>query len=63
MDDETRNKLDEFARKLEEVRHSVEQIKKYFLWMLVISIIFVVLPLVGLMFAIPNFLNIYGSLI
>ena len=61
METEILAKLEENERKLDEIRKSVERMRKYFLWTLVLSIVFIVLPLVGLIFAIPKFLSIYTN--
>lgn len=58
MDQDILQKFEEQARKLEEIYKSVEKMRKYFLWTLIISIVVIVLPLIGLMFAIPQFLSI-----
>ena len=55
----TRTKLDEQAVKLDEIYRSVEKLRKYFKWTMIITIIVVVLPLIGLVFALPAFLNNY----
>lgn len=57
MDEEIKKRFDEQAAKLEEVRVSVEKTRNYIKWTLIISIIFVVLPLIGLVFVIPQFLS------
>lgn len=57
MENEILKKLEEQAEKIEEIYISVEKTRKYFLWTLIISVAFVVLPLIGLMFVIPQFLN------
>jgi len=57
MDEEIKKRFDEQATKLEEVRVSVEKTRNYIKWTLIISIVFVVLPLIGLMFVIPQFLG------
>lgn len=59
MDQEILKKIEEQNKKLEEIRVSVEKMKKYFFWTLVITIAVIVLPLIALMFAIPQFLNVY----
>ena len=59
--DETNQKLDAMEKKLDDVKKSVDKIKKIFLWTLIISIILFVVPLVGLVFAIPKFLGIYSG--
>ena len=61
METEILAKLEENERKLNEIRQSVERMRKYFLWTLVLSIVFIVLPLIGLIFAIPKFLSIYTN--
>lgn len=61
MDQEILKKIEEQSKKLEEIRISVEKMKKYFFWTLVITIAVIVLPLIALMFAIPQFLNVYGG--
>ena len=61
METEILAKLEENERKLDEIRKSVERMRKYFLWTLVLSIVFIVLPLIGLIFAIPKFLSIYTN--
>ena len=62
MDQEILQKFEEQARKLEEIYQSVEKMRKYFLWTLIISVVVIVLPLIGLMFAIPQFLSSYSGL-
>lgn len=62
MDEEIRKRLDEQARKLEEIYRSVERMRKYFLWTLIVSVLVIVLPLIGLALVIPQFLNTYSSL-
>ena len=46
-------------KKLDEIYRSVERTRKYFMWTLIISILFIVLPLIALTFVIPKFLSIY----
>ncbi len=47
--------------KIEEIRVSVEKTRQYLLWTLVVTIAVVVLPAIGLMFAIPSFLSTYND--
>jgi len=54
-------KIDELDKKTEEIYRSVEKTRKYFLWTLIITALVIVLPLIGLMFVIPQFLNTYTS--
>ena len=55
--DEILKKLAEQDKKLDAIYKSVEKTRKYFLWALIITIVVIVLPLIGLFFAIPKFLN------
>jgi len=57
MEDEIFKKIEAQDRKLDEIYSSVEKIRKYFLITLVITLAAVVIPLIGLMFIIPQFLN------
>jgi len=57
MDEIILQKLAEQEKKIEAIYVSVEKTRKYFLWTLIVSVGVVVLPLIGLMFAIPFFLS------
>ena len=61
MDQELLKKIEELDKKTEEIYRSVEKTRKYFLWTLIITALVIVLPLIGLMFVIPQFLNTYTS--
>lgn len=43
--------------KLERIYQSVEKTRRYFLWTLIATLVTFFLPLIGLAFAIPFFLN------
>lgn len=56
-------RLAELEAKIDVIYISVEKTRKYFMWTLIISVALFVLPLIGLVFAIPAFMNNYmGSL-
>jgi len=55
-------KLEEMDAKLDEVHKSTERTRKYILSMLILSILVIVLPLIALVFIIPQFLSIYSDL-
>lgn len=61
MEAELLKKIEEQDKKLAEIYKSVEKTRKYFLWTLIVSFLVIVLPLIGLMFVIPQFLNTYTS--
>jgi hypothetical protein len=63
MDQELLARIDALSQKVEETRQSVEQLKRYFLWALIISVAVIVLPLIGMLFAIPRFLSTYDTLL
>jgi hypothetical protein len=58
MNDEA-NKLVELEQKIDAIYFSVEKTRKYFLWTMIITIVVFVLPLIGLVFVIPSFVNNY----
>ena len=65
MDQELGQKLAQLERKIEAVGATAEKTRKYFLWMLILSLVFLFLPLIGLMFALPMFfqaLSVFDSL-
>jgi hypothetical protein len=49
-------------KKLEEIYKSVEKTRKSFTWTLIISLLFIILPLIGLVFVIPKFLEYFSNL-
>lgn len=48
---------------LQKIYVSTEKTRKYFMWALIATVAVFVLPLIGLMFVIPSFLNIYSSML
>ena len=62
MPDNFAEQLREQANKLDAIYTSVEKTRKYFLLIMWISIAVVVLPMIGLLFAIPTFLETYSGL-
>jgi hypothetical protein len=61
MEQDLQTKLDEQDKKLQAIWHSVEQTRKYFLWMLIASAVLFILPLLGLLIAIPQLISIYRT--
>lgn len=57
MEQDILRKFEELDKKLDAIYKSAEKTRKYFLFTLIISVVFVVLPLVGLIFVIPMFLS------
>ena len=48
--------------KINKIYESVEKTRKYFLWTMIITVALVVLPAVGLIFAIPSFISQYSQI-
>ena len=62
MEQDILKKLDEQNTKLDAIALSVKKMRSYFFWIAIISIALFVIPLIGLIFAIPQFLNTYSSI-
>ena len=61
MDQEIKTKLEEQAAKIDAIYTSVEKTRKYFQMTFWITVLIIVLPLVGLIFVLPSFINSYTS--
>lgn len=61
MEQDLQAKLEVQEAKLNAIYTSVEKTRKYFLTIIWITVIAVVLPLIGLVFAIPKFINTYTT--
>ncbi len=59
MEQDILKKLAEQQEKINKIYVSVEKTRKYLLWTMIISIALIVIPAIGLVFAIPSFLNNY----
>lgn len=57
MDQDLQQRLTALEEKIEKVYHSAEATRKMYLWSLIIGIALFVLPLIGLFFAIPQYLK------
>ncbi|MEK7065873.1 MAG: hypothetical protein AAB938_00810 [Patescibacteria group bacterium] len=53
------NKIDALEKKVDELVRSIKTIKKIFLWILIVTVVMFVLPLIGLVFVIPQFISTY----
>lgn len=62
--EELLKKIEEQQVKIDAMYVSVEKLRKYFLWTLVITVAMIVLPLVAMMFVLPSVVgtltNAYG---
>ena len=59
MDTDIKQKIEEQDKKLDLIYTSVEKTHKYFLIILWVTIIAFVVPAIGLLIAIPRFINSY----
>ncbi len=62
MDTELKQKVEALESKIDKIYQSVEKTRKYFLWTLITTLAFFILPLIGLLFAIPKFLGVYSDI-
>jgi type II secretory pathway component PulF len=61
MEEEILKKIAEQEEKINAIYNSVEKTRKYFLWMLIVTVAMIIIPLIGLILVIPQFLNIYNG--
>ncbi len=61
IDPELAAKLDEIQAIADKAYHAAESTRKYMFWTGVITAALIVLPLIGLVFAIPSFLSSYST--
>ena len=59
---EENDRLSALEKKIDMMSISVEKIRKYFLYSLIATIVFFVLPLLGLVFAVPMLMSTIGSM-
>ncbi len=60
--EEVLKKLAEQQEKIDAMFVSVEKLRKYFLWTLIITVVTLVLPLVGILVLLPFVFNSLGNL-
>ena len=62
MEEEIFRKIEAQDKKLTDIYNSVEKMRKYFLWTLIITIAVIVIPIIGLIILIPKMIStISGS--
>ena len=57
MEEEILKKIEAQDKKLEDIYNSIEKMRKYFLWTLIVTIAVIILPLIGILLLIPKFLS------
>ncbi|KXJ99032.1 MAG: hypothetical protein UZ19_OD1000529 [Parcubacteria bacterium OLB19] len=61
MEQSIKEQLDAQAQKIDAIYESVEKTRKYFQIILWATVIMFVLPMVGLMFIVPSFIETYTT--
>ncbi|MCR4275798.1 MAG: hypothetical protein NUV90_00200 [Candidatus Parcubacteria bacterium] len=61
IDPELLAKLEEISAKADAAYRAAESTRKYLFWTGVVTVALIVLPLIGLTFAIPSFINSYTT--
>jgi len=59
--EELLKKLEEQQVKIDAMYVSVEKLRKYFLWTLIITGVTIILPIIAMMFILPSMLNTLTS--
>jgi type II secretory pathway component PulF len=57
MDTELKNRLDTLEQKVDTINKNIKTIKSVFLWTFIITIAVIVIPLIGMIFVIPQFMS------
>lgn len=63
IDSELAAKLEEIGAKADRAYQAAETVRKYLFWTGVITAALIILPLIGLAFAIPQFISTYTSIL
>jgi t-SNARE complex subunit (syntaxin) len=63
MEQELQKKIEEQGVKIDAIYKSVEKTRKYFLIIIWVTVIAVIIPIIGLLFAIPAFMNNYVNVL
>ncbi len=62
MDDaELRKRFDDLEKKIDAAFKAADTTRKWMMWAGIVSVALLVLPLIGLVFAIPQFISTYSS--
>lgn len=62
MEQANEQKLQEMGEKLDRIEKSVESTRTYLMWTFIVSAVVLVLPILGLMYAIPAMLSTYNDI-
>lgn len=55
-------KIEGLERKIDALQRAITKLRQTFFWTLAIALVLFILPLIGLVFVIPQFLSLYGGI-
>ena len=61
IDPDLAARLDALEKKVDAAYQAAEKVRKWMFWTGVVTVALIVLPLIGLVFALPSFLNYYSQ--
>lgn len=61
MEPNINERLAVLEKKIDDMYTSFEKVRKYFIWSGIITLALIILPIIGLIFAVPSFLNTYSQ--
>jgi len=61
MEEEILKKIEAQDKKLTEIYDSIEKMRMYFLWTLIVTVVVIILPLIGILLVIPKFISTLGG--
>lgn len=61
MDEDIIKKLEEQEIKINKIYESVEKTRKYFQWILIITVVTIVLPIIAIFFILPTIISSYTN--
>lgn len=61
IDPELAQRLDELSQKIDAAYRAAEAARKYLFWTGVVTVALFVLPLIGLLFVLPQFFSYYST--
>ena len=56
-------KIEVLEKKIDQLQRTIDGVRKIFLWTLILSLVLFVLPLIGLLFVVPQFLSTYSGIL
>jgi type II secretory pathway component PulF len=54
--------IQELEKKIDKLQKSIDRLNKIFFWTMIITVALFVLPLIGLLFVVPQFISTYTNL-